>query len=174
MVRYFYTGDYEWELLPSTSASDIQGSSPVSPNSDKVSPIGDNLTTQSSQPSQQGTTSNIYESDLNFHILMYSFADRMCINGLKLLAREYVRDELEDDFKLIPSAILDIYRSTPPFDRGLRGIVLKAALEEIGCLRAKDSPYGRILQNTLLESVPQFTYDLLIMMIDQVPMHDFS
>lgn len=57
---------------------------------------------------------------------MYSLADRMFIKGLKILSKQNVERELvrQLDADSFPQAILEIYNSTPPDDRGLRDLAI--------------------------------------------------
>ena len=67
---------------------------------------------------------------LCFHILMYSLADRLFIEGLKALSKENVEHELVQrlDVSSFTEAISEIYRSTPIHDRGLRDLAIKTTI----------------------------------------------
>ena len=77
---------------------------------------------------------------LSFHILMYSLADRLFIEGLKALSKENVEHELVQrlDASSFSKAISEIYRSTPIHDRGLRDLAIKTAMNHLTTLRNSD------------------------------------
>lgn len=106
---------------------------------------------------------------LCFHILMYSLADRLFIEGLKALSKENVEHELVQrlDASSFTEAISEIYRSTPIHDRGLRDLAIKTTMNHLTTLRNSDETAAACLQNSFLESLPQFSYDLLVAMMDR-------
>ncbi|KAL4810246.1 hypothetical protein BDV18DRAFT_166675 [Aspergillus unguis] len=106
---------------------------------------------------------------LSFHILMYSLADRLFIAGLKALSAQYVEQELVRrlDARSYPDAVSEIYRSTPTHDRGLRDLAVKITMDHLTTLRQSDGIASATLQNSLLESLPQFAHDLRVAMMDE-------
>jgi hypothetical protein len=64
---------------------------------------------------------------LSFQILMYSLADRLFIQCLEALSKQNVERELVErlDANSFPQAIIEIYKSTPQNDRGLRDLAVK-------------------------------------------------
>lgn len=106
---------------------------------------------------------------LSFHILMYSLADRMFIQGLKVLSEQRVEQGLvqqlvSDSF---PQAIQEIYLSTPPHDRGLRDVAVRVTIAHLTTLRISIDTSSMVLQNSFLESHPQFSKDLLVAIMDK-------
>lgn len=106
---------------------------------------------------------------LLFHILMYSLADRMLIKGLKVLSQQNVERELVQrlDANSFPQAIREIYLSTPENDRGLRDSAIKITMDHLTSLRSQEEVNPTALENELLKSTPQFSYDLLVAIMNK-------
>lgn len=175
MVYYLYTLDYH---------IDVSNSSPDQPSTSeeplKIDSKGDKAV--SYQPLKGETSQRNASRDdkvpknltatwdpLSFHILMYSLADQMFIKGLKALSRCKVKRELRQqlDTHSFSATILDIYNSTPTINRGLRDLVVRMTMDHLTELRSGKEAALAALQNSLLESVPQYSYNLLIASIDR-------
>ena len=106
---------------------------------------------------------------LSFHVLMYALADRLLINGLKAASKNYFRDGLMErlDSQSFPPAVLEVYRSTPEHDRGLRDLVIEVTMDHLMTLRDPQGPGSGVLQNDLLQQIPEFAYDLSVAMMDK-------
>ncbi|KAB8069152.1 hypothetical protein BDV29DRAFT_195116 [Aspergillus leporis] len=98
---------------------------------------------------------------------MYSLADRMIIKGLKYLSRRKVEPEMTQRLERdsFPQAVFEIYNSTPLSDRGLRDLTVKITMDHLPTLRKEQDGVPAVFEDGLLESVPQFAYDLLLAMI---------
>lgn len=88
-------------------------------------------------------------SPMLFNVRVYSLADKYGVSALKLRAKEKFEAAAKacwdlDDF---PHVISEVYRSTPPTDRGLRDIVVRVAHEHIDVLSQKSS-FRRALGET--------------------------
>ncbi|KAE8422008.1 hypothetical protein BDV36DRAFT_19214 [Aspergillus pseudocaelatus] len=110
-----------------------------------------------------------FSDPLSFHILMYSLADRLLIHGLKALSKENVGHELIQrlDAQSFPQAIVEIYNSTPENDRGLRDLAVEVTMDHLSALRKTKGTAAAALQDDLLRSVPQFSYDLVVAMMNK-------
>lgn len=106
---------------------------------------------------------------LSFHILMYSLADRLFIEGPKALAMEYVEHELVQRLEAssFPEAVSEIYLSTPPHDRGLCDLAIRTTMDHMTTLRNSNESTAAVLQNSLLEGLPQYSHDLLVAILDR-------
>jgi hypothetical protein len=157
MINYFYTLDYS-----------VKHSEPK--------PVS---TSESSVAWEQGTIEGRSEGStdlwepLSFHILMYSLADRMFINGLETLAHCKFQKELFQPFdsSTFRTAIMEIYNSTPAIDRGLRDHAVGFTMKNIKVLWSEGAQTpgweDQALTNSLLKSVPQFAYDMLVATLDK-------
>ncbi|CAG8175834.1 unnamed protein product [Penicillium salamii] len=107
--------------------------------------------------------------DLSFHISMYSLADRMFISGLKALSSQKTEKEFLErlDASSFPRAIKEMYTSTPEHVQGLRKIAVKVTMDHLKMLRSRDEGITKIFKNSLLQSVPQFCFDLLVALMDK-------
>ncbi|KAA8647706.1 uncharacterized protein ATNIH1004_006403 [Aspergillus tanneri] len=159
MIEYLYTLDYQVD--PHVPVSDACVSD-------------ENILAKSSELQEGEDTPSTYKpactSDpLSFHILMYSLADRLFIQGLKALSRQNVQQELVQRLNAnsFPQAILEIYNSTPENDRGLRDLVVKITMDHLTTLRSADEAEAAAFQDDLLKSVPQFSYDLLVAIMNK-------
>ncbi|KAL4778453.1 hypothetical protein BJX76DRAFT_352603 [Aspergillus varians] len=179
MIEYLYTLEYQVESHSASSDDSIIHTNTVAEPSEMPDILEKEIL-----PDEPETPFNITEpygpqeppvnqapayDPLSFHILMYSLADRLFIEGLKALSKENVEHELVRrlDASSFPEAILEIYRSTPTHDRGLRDLAVKTTMNHLTALRASDELTTVVLQNSLLESLPQFSYDLLLAMMDE-------
>ncbi|KAJ5577947.1 uncharacterized protein N7459_006911 [Penicillium hispanicum] len=179
MFEYLYKLDYKADVSPprpedafaaqqqyfTVAETNNSRDKEISTSPQKDSAEGHEL--QSQPPGAPETFGNITRP-LIFHILMYSLADRMMINGLKDLARENVKKELLDNFRprVFPSAVLAVYRTTPESDRGLRDLFVIFAILNLESVRFRHHPADSMLSYTFLKSVPQFTLDLLVATLD--------
>lgn len=100
---------------------------------------------------------------------MYSLADRMFIEGLKALSNQKAERELIDslDANSFPGAIFEIYNSTPADDRGLRDMAVRVTMDHLTKLRRGNEEVPVTFENSLLKSVPQFCFDLLVAIMDK-------
>jgi hypothetical protein len=172
MIEYFYTLDYQVDTYITPSDGCINTNySGLQENEDNppFQPEG-----RTSQSNLDGATDLPEESasvfdPLSFHILMYSLADRLFIHGLKALSKQNVERELVRrlDANSFPQAIIEIYNSTPESDRGLRDLVVKITMDHLTALRSSEGSKAAAFQNNLLKSVPQFSYDLLVAIMNK-------
>lgn len=165
MVNYFYTLDYQVAI--GNTMSDCPPACGETPR--KI--LNDAQDKVQESAKQLGGDSEISATwdPLSFHILMYSLADRMLIEGLKDLSRCKVERELHQrlDAASFSGAVLEIYTTTPAVDRGLRDVAVKLTMEHLTELRTGRKDAVAALQNCLLESVPQFCHDLLVAILDK-------
>lgn len=181
MIQYLYTLDYDVEP-PASSDNCITHEDTVTETSElPIISENANLPTETERERSPAnvtepfgspnpsTNQNAKYDPLSFHILMYSLADRLFIDGLKVLAVEYVEHELVQrlDASSFPPAISEIYLSTPPHDRGLRDLAIRITMKHMATLRNSTETTTAALQNSLLESVPQYSHDLLVAMINR-------
>lgn len=96
---------------------------------------------------------------LCFHVWIYALADRLLIEGLKVLAGRYFHELLESslDSPSFARAVEEVYSSTPPEDRGLRDLVIQVTLKNLSTLRRTGS-----LSDDLFRNVPDFAVDFSI------------
>ncbi|KAJ5398963.1 hypothetical protein N7465_009452 [Penicillium sp. CMV-2018d] len=177
MIEYFYTLDYLVNTLFSASETSNSSESPAA----NVSEAKNSFVEEDIPNQQQGDKGNASHPDsapkdlptsfdpLSFHILMYSLADRLFIQGLKALSNQKAERELIErlDAVSFPRAIFEIYNSTPPDDRGLRDMAVRVTMDHLTMLRSEDEAVPMTFQNNLLESVPQFCFDLLVVTMDK-------
>ncbi|RAL06346.1 BTB/POZ domain-containing protein [Aspergillus ibericus CBS 121593] len=175
-IEYLYTLDYQVISHNTTERSHEHGNELSLTSSSCHVPDGEVDTStiqgawetsgQSPDITDAGDTTPMLDP-LSFHILMYSLADRLLIKGLKALAQKKVEYEMAQrlDAASFPQAVLEIYNSTPKSDRGLRDLAVDITLRNLSLLRRKDEAADAIFQDTLLDSVPQFSRDLLIAMM---------
>ncbi|KAJ5208012.1 hypothetical protein N7449_002391, partial [Penicillium cf. viridicatum] len=168
MIDYLYTPDYEVELPPPET------NPPQQPDGEKAQ---DNPEMPADIPEDVGTACGI----LSFHILMYSLADRMFINGLKAISKENVGKELAQrlDARTFPHAIYEIYSSTPANDRGLRDMAVIITIDNLvsprtGAKKTNSTEAGigeesgpAAFPHSLVSSVPQFSSDLAVAMMNR-------
>ncbi|KAJ5435461.1 hypothetical protein N7445_006346 [Penicillium cf. griseofulvum] len=108
---------------------------------------------------------------ISVHILMYSPADRMLTEGLKLLPKGKVEQELGQ--RLIPGifthAMTQIYNSTHESERGLRDMVIRATMDNFKELRTAIVPrvFPPVFPDSLVISIPQFSSDLAVAMVEK-------
>lgn len=180
MIEYFYTLDYLVShplSLPDSSNSSEAPSTNVSAaedvSADEVVPCqqpeGREDQENASQPDDAPRNPPAAFDPLSFHILMYSLADRMFIEGLKALSNQKAERELIDrlDATSFPHAIFEIYNSTPADDRGLRDMAVRVTMDHLTKLRSGDEGVPVTFNNSLLKSVPQFCFDLLVAIMDK-------
>lgn len=180
MIEYFYTLDYLVShplSLPDSSNSSEAPSTNVSEaedvSADEVVPCqqpeGREDQENASQPDDAPRNPPAAFDPLSFHILMYSLADRMFIEGLKALSNQKAERELIDrlDATSFPHAIFEIYNSTPADDRGLRDMAVRVTMDHLTKLRSGDEGVPVTFNNSLLKSVPQFCFDLLVAIMDK-------
>lgn len=106
---------------------------------------------------------------------MYSLADRMFIRGLKILSQQNVEQELVQQLDAVsfPQAIFEIYNSTPPEDRGLRDVAIQYTMNNLNSLRSEGEDAPAAFEDSLLKSAPQFSYDLLVAVMNK-SVHDWN
>lgn len=66
-----------------------------------------------------------------------------------------------------PDAVLEIYNSTPTVDRGLRDLAVRVTMDHLTILRTGEEAAQGPFQDNLLESVPQFSFGLLVVMMNR-------
>ena len=100
---------------------------------------------------------------------MYSLADRLFIYGLKALSKRNVEREMLQRLNVdsFSRAIVEIYTSTPPRDRGLRDLAVKITINHMVPLRTAEESAPAAFEDRLLEQVPRFSYDLLVTMMNK-------
>lgn len=152
MLEYLYTLDYTTDHRP--NLADKESTEEKHPDTDDLAPVA-------------GPSSTC--DPLSFHILMYSLADRLFIKGLKALATENVERELSQRLnpESFPSAVAEIYNSTPSHDRGLRNVAVEMTTTLLTVLRRTNESGQAVLPNSLLRQVPDYTYDLSVRLIDR-------
>ena len=175
MIEYFYTLDYQvnTEFQAPNSHNFDQKNITSSPGwegtENSLAQAGNVELAESNQvcdvPEKQARLSN----PLSFHILMYSLADRLLVHGLKALSKENVARELVRQLNVhsFPQAIFEIYNSTPENDRGLRDLAVKVTLNHLSTLRKASGTAVAAFQDDLLKSIPQFSYDLAIALMNK-------
>ncbi|CAG8939372.1 unnamed protein product [Penicillium salamii] len=89
----------------------------------------------------------------------------MFISGLKALASQKTERGLLErlDASSFPRAIMEIYTSTPEYIQGLREIAVSVTMSHL----KMDKDMTKIFKDSLLQSVPQFCFDLLVALMDQ-------
>lgn len=176
MIDYLYTLDYEVKLPPP------EPTLPQQPDGEKARhnpemPTNMPPNMPPNMPEDAGTACGI----LSFHILMYSLADRMFIHGLKALSKEKVEKELAQrlEARTFPHAIYEIYSSTPASYRGLRDLVVRITMDNLVSLRTGvkrrklteagtvEEPGPAAFPDSLVSSVPQFSSDLAVAMMNR-------
>jgi hypothetical protein len=178
MIDYLYSLDYQVKDCLSESVHDILMEAPTVNDAESIM-----TATSNPQTAESGTDEGIpgitvgpvehstTEFDpLSFHILMYSLADRMFIAGLKALSKDKVERGLLQrlDAHTFQNAIVEIYNSTPASDRGLRNLAVEITLNHLTELRTSEEAAHLAFPNSLAKSVPQFSSDLLIAMMDKI------
>ncbi|KAK2853272.1 hypothetical protein FQN49_005239 [Arthroderma sp. PD_2] len=159
VLDYLYTLDYEAEALE-TPADRLSNDEALEPYT--VSATVEAISDPPSAPAAPAL------DPLSFHIQLYSLADRLFIHSLKFLSRQKAELELFrrlncDTFAL---AVIEIYNSTPEYDRGLRDMIVRMTAEHLVTLRRDAEAWPRI-QDDIFKKVPEFTRDLLLGMIDR-------
>lgn len=178
MIAYLYSLDYHAEdrhlaseIPPPDEAPEVNDSKSTGACG---KPFSQQLSTEIDQDSFDKNVGPVEDSPtifdpLSFHILMYSLADRMFIRGLKTLSKAKVERELlrRLDSNSFPRAIIEIYNSTPASDRGLRDMAVKLTLDHLAELRNGEETAHSAFPDSLVKSVPQFSFDLLVAMMDR-------
>ncbi|KAI3265447.1 hypothetical protein CBS147309_6340 [Penicillium roqueforti] len=102
------------------------------------------------------------------------YGHRMFIEGLKSLSKAKANQELTRQINLetFTHAITEIYNSTPGSDRGLQDMAIKLTMDNLILLgRMRQwSEQGSLplkLPDGLMKTIPQFSYDLAVAMMDQ-------
>lgn len=103
-----------------------------------------------------GNTADVMSPTV-FNVKMYSIGDKYDVPALKMLARQKFEESAKacwdmDDF---PHAIAEVYKSTPPTDRGLRDLARDISLKNIKPLLKKQ------VFNNVLNEVVGFASDLV-------------
>ncbi|OQD98194.1 hypothetical protein PENVUL_c075G00833 [Penicillium vulpinum] len=166
LIEYFYYLDYE--VQPHCPDTD------VFIGLDKPTPDTETDADVVRAPSEPKEDLVATFDPLSIHISMYSLADRMFIEGLKVLSKKKFIQELDQrvNTEIFPYAITQIYNSTHASDRGLRDIAVKATMDNLQQLRT--APYGHVAStatsvftDSLLKEIPQFCYDLAVAMMEK-------
>ncbi|KAE8137929.1 hypothetical protein BDV38DRAFT_245915 [Aspergillus pseudotamarii] len=175
MIEYFYTLEYQvntefqapdgqsFDQKNITSPPRWEGTETPLAHAGSVEPVESNQVCD--VPEEQARLSD----PLSFHILMYSLADRLLIHGLKALSKENAGHELIQrlDAHAFPQAIFEIYNSTPENDRGLRDLAVEVTMDHLSALRKANGTAAAAFKDDLLKSVPQFSYDLVVAMMNK-------
>ncbi|OJJ83803.1 BTB/POZ domain-containing protein [Aspergillus glaucus CBS 516.65] len=179
MIEYFYTLDYQVRsFLAAPDRSVLNRNVPENEERtssqykrEEPSDNADKFLGLSKLLGEQAPTFD----PLCFHVLMYSLADRMFIRGLKVLSQENVKQELVQQLDAVsfPQAIFEIYNSTPPDDRGLRDLAIQYTMNNLTSLRSEEEGAPAAFGDNLLKSVPQFSYDLLVAVMNK-SVHDWD
>lgn len=178
MIAYFYSLDYQVDDWQPESDHGPPGEAPIL----EASASANTFVEHSSQHSDGGIDQDIPgRSDETvqdsvtsfdsvwFHILMYSLADRMVIEGLKAISKDKVERELAQrlDANTFPHAIVEIYNSTPASDRGLRDLAVRMTMDCLTELRTVEDASQMPFPDSLVNTVPQFSSDLLVAMMNR-------
>lgn len=172
MIKYLYTLDYEADTYIAPSEGDesiIAHSSGLEEEIPSTLPEGEMPQSDLNGVSDVSRGPSPIPDPLSFHILMYTLADRLFIQGLKALSKQNVERELVErlDANSFPLAVIEIYNSTPQKDRGLRDLAVKITMDHLTTLRNAGESGPAAFQNDLLQSVPQFSYDLLVAIVNK-------
>lgn len=148
-IQYLYTLDYSYS--PAEKA-----------NKNATISTARRQTVRQAEKAQ--TEESQYPDPLFFHIWVYALADRLLINGLKTLAREYFHESLQRylNSRDFGNAVEDVYSLTPPEDRGLRDLVIQVTLDNMRTLRQTGA-----LRDDIFRKVPDFAIDLCIARINR-------
>ncbi|KAJ5821251.1 uncharacterized protein N7525_010535 [Penicillium rubens] len=161
MIEYLYTLDYHLKVHP--PETELSGHPDGENAEDSLEELGDT-------DEEAATACNT----LSLHILMYSFADRLLIHGLKALSKDKVEKELalvRLDSSTFPHIISGIYSSTPESDRGLRDLALQMTMDNLVALRSAagtgEESGPMAFPDSLAKSTPQFSSDLVVEMMNR-------
>jgi hypothetical protein len=179
MIEYFYSLDYQVKTdgYPDSN-HEITDETSINEDAHSTTPVGDRSSQHSDSemdPNRASTPKDLAEDliisfdPLSFHILMYSLADRMFIDGLKALSKEKVKRELRQrlDPDAFPQAIFDIYNSTPPTERGLRNLAVEMTMSHLIELRTSSECSRVAFPDSLVTEIPQFSSDLLVAVMNK-------
>lgn len=162
------------EIRPEQPEHDVSNGHDVEPLGLPHAQAGEEISTEPSASDLPNTVNQGSEhvppfDPLSFHILTYSLADRLFMHGLKELSKQKVERELllRLDVDSFPQAVVEIYKSTPRQDRGLRDLAVKITMDHMIELRTRGESMPAVLEDKLLEQVPQFSYDLLVTMMNK-------
>jgi hypothetical protein len=162
MIEYLHRLDYE--VPPSCPGTDIFISLDKSTSA--------TVSTETLSEPHEATVTTF--DPLSVHILMYSLADRMFIEGLKLVSKGKAEQELDRrvNSEIFPRAIIQIYKSTPEIDRGLRDVAIRATMNNLKELRTTTVAHGGemalpVFPDSLVKSTPQFASDLAVAMMEK-------
>nr|KMM68934.1 hypothetical protein CPAG_05257 [Coccidioides posadasii RMSCC 3488] len=156
MLEYLYTLDYCVE--------------------DKQISNADSAATATSGEVENGLSSPLSSGSydhLSFHILMYSLAERLFIHGLKRLSKQNVERELSQrvDGDTFFAAILEIYKTTPEHDRGLRDLIVNMTIKHLALLRKGENRLTLSLESDIFTQAPKYSHELLIALMDKWTRH---
>jgi hypothetical protein len=180
MLVYLYTSDYLVNPLFSVADTSNPSEAPAT-NALEAKDVfaeedflsqqlgGGGCKDNASQPDEALEHTPAAFDPLSFHILMYCLADRMLIEDLKSLSKQKAERELIHglDANSFTRAILEIYNATPADDRGLRDMAVRVTMDHLTMLSTGDGAAPVTFQNSLLKSVPQFCFDLLVAIVDR-------
>ncbi|CAG8377666.1 unnamed protein product [Penicillium salamii] len=180
MIEYLYTSGYRMGTFSSPPDSSNSKETPCTDTSGPPYFFADEDAPCEQREGEEdnSSTSQLHDAKeylqtavdpLSFHILMYSLADRMFIEGLKTVSSEKVEQGLIQlsDLTSFARAIEYIYNSTPAEVRGLRDIAVRVTMNRLAALQREYEGVPVILKKTLPQSVPQFCYDLLVAFMDR-------
>ncbi|EED11897.1 conserved hypothetical protein [Talaromyces stipitatus ATCC 10500] len=170
VIEYLYTLDYQVETHVVTSnrgKTEKNAPNPVEEGANSFNVPNSHSIAQNEHDVDAAEGTAPLLDPLSFHILIYSLADRLLIQGLKILSGQKLKSALIQrlDAGSFPSVIVEIYNTTPEQDRGLRDIAVQITMEYFSTLRSASKTGVAAFQDALLQSVPQFSYDLLIAMM---------
>ncbi|OJD13163.1 hypothetical protein AJ78_06347 [Emergomyces pasteurianus Ep9510] len=111
-----------------------------------------------------------HRNAITVHIRMFGLGERLMIDGLKSYAKHMLEFELScaEGLKGFPKTIIEVYDNSPEHDRGLKDVVVSAAVRKLSHLRhwvLADDREG--LPNQILKAVPEFMFDLLVRLISK-------
>lgn len=178
MIGYLYSLDYQVKNCHPESEHVISDEVSITKDPESTTALGSHSSQQSDREADPGSESKSNELDedslvsfdpLSFHILMYSLADRMFIEGLKAISKDKVERELAQilDPNTFPHTIFEIYNSTPATDRGLRDLAVEMTMNHLTELRTSDESDRVAFLENLVTKVPQSSSDLLVAIMNR-------
>lgn len=104
---------------------------------------------------------------------LFPLAERLFIHGLKRLSKQNVERELSQhvDGDTFFAAILEIYKTTPEQDRGLRDLIVNMTIKHLALLRKGENRLTSSLESDIFTQAPEFSHDLLIALMDRWARH---
>ncbi|KAN0074894.1 BTB/POZ fold [Elaphomyces granulatus] len=165
-LEFLYTGDYTPEGYEFMSYTTSEAGTKTPPSEPQDGLPANGPSPDGSQPRMNKLFGEQALSLSCFHVLMYVEADYFQVDRLKALAKEKFCASFMDkpDRKSFQAAVVEVYRSTPEYDRGLKDVVIASTRNNLATLRNWWYP---VLNNDLLRSVPEFAVDLCIATLDK-------